>query len=426
MKANLTIFISILLSALIAIAVYNRLNSFSFEEETKSYHIKAAFPYSTNSYVEKTLKELINDEINNFKEDFKEPSPSGNWKNELYISSDKYKAPGDIESYLLNIYTFTGGAHGGTNIVSKNFDKSKQCEIELSSVFQEDSNYLEVISQKSIKELMKRLVQDDIPADSKQLREDWIKEGAAPKEENYRVFTFTPKEIVFHFGQYQVASYADGIQKVKIPLSEISDLLKPPFTKSKNQDIVIEASQRDVPTTKQNCIWDKFESRKLGIEVPIQACSWGDLSPEFYEVDNSIVQMPSKLKNPRKFGSPIIKVFYKKQDEDIKEEIEKEFINKLPKSQKKHCLVNESIFILNDPNKQTFVIEPDEFLQWKIDNDTPNNQAPPDPCGDFGISGTGSVKYFEYHPGESTTKYVFVIIGQDTLLFDEKMIGFVK
>jgi hypothetical protein len=67
-------------------------------------------------------------------------------------------------------------------------------------------------------ELTKRL--GETPGDS------FFSEGTAPKEENFQNFVIDGNDLVFLFPPYQVAAYAAGTFDVRIPLSQLKDVLK--------------------------------------------------------------------------------------------------------------------------------------------------------------------------------------------------------
>jgi hypothetical protein len=60
--------------------------------------------------------------------------------------------------------------------------------------------------------------------------ENWIKEGAGAKAENFENWNLTKKGLMFTFNQYQIAPYAAGGSQVIIPY----DKLKPYFKPNKN------------------------------------------------------------------------------------------------------------------------------------------------------------------------------------------------
>ncbi|MCX6724297.1 MAG: RsiV family protein, partial [Candidatus Staskawiczbacteria bacterium] len=47
--------------------------------------------------------------------------------------------------------------------------------------------------------------------------DEWLKEGAGPKPENFSVFLINKNNITFYFGDYQVAAYAAGDFTVVMP-----------------------------------------------------------------------------------------------------------------------------------------------------------------------------------------------------------------
>ena len=55
---------------------------------------------------------------------------------------------------------------------------------------------------------------------------DWLKSGAGPSWSNFQDFLLLPDTLVIRFPPYQVAAYAAGDQKVEIPLSKLSGLMR--------------------------------------------------------------------------------------------------------------------------------------------------------------------------------------------------------
>jgi hypothetical protein len=64
------------------------------------------------------------------------------------------------------------------------------------------------------------------------LEATFFEEGILPREENYKEFNVTEEGIEFVFGQYQVAPYVFGEQRVTLLYSEIETILKDSFKKS--------------------------------------------------------------------------------------------------------------------------------------------------------------------------------------------------
>jgi len=70
-----------------------------------------------------------------------------------------------------------------------------------------------------------------------------------------------------------------------------------------------------------------------------------------------------------------------------------------------------------DAKRYTFVPNAGYARELKAKAD-PNEVGDP-PCGDWGIAPDG-VQYYEVHPASKVRKVLFVRIGQDDPLFDEK------
>jgi len=54
-------------------------------------------------------------------------------------------------------------------------------------------------------------------------------DGLAPLPENYSSFQLTEDELIFIFGEYQVAPGVAGSPSIAIPLSELTGILAPRF-----------------------------------------------------------------------------------------------------------------------------------------------------------------------------------------------------
>lgn len=122
-------------------------------------------------------------------------------------------------SYVVSIYEYTGGAHGGTAIRSFTYDKDNTFVGE-KDLFGE-SNWRPVVSELAyayLKEKLKENTTDEV-----------LKEGTAPIGNNLDVWYMRGEYIVFVFGQYQIGAYALGIQEVPIAKEKLSGILTETF-----------------------------------------------------------------------------------------------------------------------------------------------------------------------------------------------------
>jgi hypothetical protein len=171
------------------------------------------------------------------------------------------------------------------------------------------------------------------------------------------------------------------------------------------------------------CTWKPFESSQLDIGLLVQSCSQKDLQYVFSAKGNWLtMRRPS---DPATFNSPyIIQVFSKPADQPIEAAIRARFITNLKGEARESCQVRPlSPSPLNDKRKQVFEIVPTGAYKQRIMKEL--QQEPRDfGCGNHGKQ-QGSV-YFEYHPEESQTTYLFVVFGMDAPLFDENSIEILK
>lgn len=123
----------------------------------------------------------------------------------------RYRNPALI-SGLLTFSEFTGGAHPNPWLVSVNFDLAGGRELTLGQLFR--PGHLQVLSRYAVAELEKR----DLPE---------ARVGAAPKAENFSVWTLGPQGLTLVFPPYQVGPYAAGTQEVLVPWKELVGVVRP-------------------------------------------------------------------------------------------------------------------------------------------------------------------------------------------------------
>ncbi|MCK9445398.1 DUF333 domain-containing protein [bacterium] len=192
------------------------------KESGSNYAIETRYPF-----VGAIDNGQVNVEISNFiesvKSSFKEAVVNlEDWggDNTLRIYYQTHELNNDFVSIRFEISEYTGGAHPMTYSKSFNYDLKQNKIINLSDILDSSKNYLNSISEKSIQYLLKINIEKGVTD------EDWTKEGAGPKEENFQTFTFDKNNIVFYFDPYQVAAYVAGRQEVTFPFSSIKDVLR--------------------------------------------------------------------------------------------------------------------------------------------------------------------------------------------------------
>ena len=137
-------------------------------------------------------------------------------KFELNVEYNSFSYNQNIKSVQFEVRTYLGGAHDDINIITKIYNKEAK-EIELSELFQKDSDYLNILSQKSREYLRENetLKQYDY------FEEELFEEGTSPKEENFTNYVLKPEALTIFFAPYAIAPWAFGTISVDIPLKDI-------------------------------------------------------------------------------------------------------------------------------------------------------------------------------------------------------------
>ncbi len=209
----------------------------SIIEYEDHYILGVHYPITENKEINKVISEFVQGHMNEFKGSAKEffegpPPPGGfsSWKYELNIDYEVNRPSKDFVCFKFNINLFTGG--GGIQFIETfSFNLETGKELILKDVFEEKSDYLNLISELSIKQLTEKLF-DSGKVEKTPFAEDWIKEGAGPTEENFRNFSLKDKSTIFYFEKYQVVAGAFGQQQVEISFDHLKEVLNPEITKN--------------------------------------------------------------------------------------------------------------------------------------------------------------------------------------------------
>jgi hypothetical protein len=193
-------------------------------DDTKPFKIDITYPYiAESSEFNQKVNSIVDEELNNFKTNslendnaVKKIDPESYAKYprqyDFYVKYAKGQADENVISAVLEIYSFTGGAHGATNFIPINYSQKNNKEIKLADIFSGQEDYVKKISDFCIKNLT-----EQITAGAGSIEGTWIEDGAGPKEENFSIFLINQNSITFYFPQYQVAPYALGDFKVIMP-----------------------------------------------------------------------------------------------------------------------------------------------------------------------------------------------------------------
>lgn len=186
----------------IEIPVFKGLKDSNYEEQL-NYLIKLA--------VEKDLEE--------FKKQAKEISELDvEWKPQKKVGYE-VKAEGDILSFVIDTYTYTGGANGISRKDYYNIDVKGNKTINLDDLFKEGSDYKTIINDEINKQ-----IEEQVATGEKVYFEG--EEGFKTIDEAQTFFIDKDGNLVITFQMYEIAPRYMGHPEFKIPKSSIAHILK--------------------------------------------------------------------------------------------------------------------------------------------------------------------------------------------------------
>jgi len=204
----------------------------SYSEHAQYYDIVANYASSTpliepaNTTAITLMQKFVSDTIEQFKTD-------GNFANltaadiktlgfdqgrkETLQVTYLIASSGRTISYIFTTYEDTLGAHGNLFFHTFTFDRASGAPLTLASIFS-STTYLDTLSS-----LARAKLPGVIGKDADMM---FIKDGTEPEEENFENFFFDNAQLVFLFPPYQVGPYSAGPQTLRIPVAELSSVLK--------------------------------------------------------------------------------------------------------------------------------------------------------------------------------------------------------
>lgn len=191
------------------------------------YTITAKYPQTVGAkaqhlaQLDAALKNLITSYVNDFKKDFQPPeermSTMGSTFDSRYVVE---LATADLVSVDFGISTYyEGAAHGNYNSLAFNYWFETGKTLTLADLFKPNANYLDALSNYSIKALRRKL--------GAEIDNEWIQKGAGAEAENYQSWNITRRGLKITFNPYQVASYAQGPQVLVIPFAALKGIIDP-------------------------------------------------------------------------------------------------------------------------------------------------------------------------------------------------------
>jgi hypothetical protein len=214
---------------------------YQYVEDKPYYHIEVLYPPRTalpgaaDSSARAYMEEELAKQVASFKqensldaltpEDVQIQGLGGDRKYTLSMDYKSYVWKGTV-SFVYSIYMDTLGAHPNGFYSTFVFDQDGK-PLSLGDLFLPDSKYLNRLSDLAYAEVLAQLKEKTGDVTPEMV--DEIRIGTAPTPETLQFFYLQDGSLHLLFPPYQVAAYAAGSFDAALPLSQLSDILKPEF-----------------------------------------------------------------------------------------------------------------------------------------------------------------------------------------------------
>lgn len=188
----------------------------TISETTPSLQIEVRYPVLGIKAVDDDIQDWAKQLVTSFKDDFTEESRAVEGTPTPYSLNVNYTvlrpSPAAV-SVVWEIGSYTGGAHGSLYLSTANYTVPQGQVIEFAEVFGKPEVALETLSTICYRQLGEQL--GDLRVD------DMLREGTAPRLENFANIALLPTGVRIYFSPYEVAPWAAGLQQVDIPLEQL-------------------------------------------------------------------------------------------------------------------------------------------------------------------------------------------------------------
>jgi hypothetical protein len=165
----------------------------------------------------------------------------------------------------------------------------------------------------------------------------------------------------------------------------------------------------------KGCKWEKLTDAAAGLEVWAQRCDFGFRKIDFLLERNALLIRYSDGGKP----DPVVEVFDLKDGEAVEEGLQRLFTERTSRFLVSRCRLVPYAGVKPPAGSKWFTFEPEPAYAAELRKKQDPNEIPPPPCGDWG-SATDGIQYWEAQPASGAKKVLFVRVGQETPLFDER------
>ncbi len=183
-------------------------------ENEGDWIINALYPVSNKKEISLSIEETIQKIISDFKESDFGPIFEEGFQSTLGINYSVTESQETV-SYIFKIYSYGGGAHGMTSMVTRVFDTETGNQLGLRDIFIDGyfTNIREELRATLTEKLGESSTKDAI-------------EGGTALEDYIENFYLTDTAIGFVFSSYGVGPYAIGVVDVQVPFENVGEIIE--------------------------------------------------------------------------------------------------------------------------------------------------------------------------------------------------------
>ena len=180
------------------------------------------------------------------------------------------------------------------------------------------------------------------------------------------------------------------------------------------------AAKTDQPSRPagKDCKWEQISDDKLGLALWAARCDYQDRKIDHFVKGNALMERFSDSPEP----AALIETFELKKDESIEAGLKRVFDEHTPdKSFVKRCELKpyHGYKEIVPPGVKRYTFMPNAAYQKEVDKKSSPDEVGDPACGDWGDAPDG-IQYFETQPANNPHRVMFVRVGQDDPLFDER------
>jgi hypothetical protein len=165
----------------------------------------------------------------------------------------------------------------------------------------------------------------------------------------------------------------------------------------------------------KNCAWEYLADPAVGLAAWVQRCDYGFRKIDFTFVGRALAIRYSDGGAP----DPLVEVIDMLPGETFEASIRHHFSAHTEKAVASRCVLSSYRGAKAPAGAKLYTFVPDAVYARELKAKEDPNEVGDPPCGDWGTAPDG-IQYYEIHPASKARKVLFVRIGQDEPLFDEK------